>query len=138
MAALPVPVEVQTSTPVGIITSTKPPQVQPNPTILSIGHKQNAEWHCDDPKRRLVVRFPEKGEKPDYNGSPFGASEFPMPPGTKVCSGPPLESAVCGLCSRPPDTSVKKHLHYKYSVYAVTPGRKETFLVDATIIIIRP
>jgi len=139
MAALPV--HVPTSILVGITTKTPKPRVESDPMFVSIRSGHDVEWFCaDDTTRSLVVSFPRKGEKPgqDYNGSPFEASEFYVPAGGSVCSGPPLQTKFCGLCSRPPEPNAKVHKHYKYDVYEVDPKGNRTLLVDPIIIIIKP
>jgi len=136
MAALPVHVSAN----VWIGVDTKKREVIPKEQKISVGGRHEVEWYCHDATKNIIVRFPTKGEKKGehYNGSPFAASEFRVPPGGSVCSGPPAETSVCGLCSKPPDTSAATHLHYKYDVYEVTPEGKEALVVDPMIIIIRP
>lgn len=91
--------------------------------MISKKAKHEAEWFCHQPEVSMLIRFP----KPDgnqYSGSPFADSEFLIPGGGSVLSGPPRDDAPIGV--------------YKYDVYVIDPTSKQPGtkpLLDPKIII---
>jgi hypothetical protein len=121
MAALPVHVAGNIWVGVDLITA----KVTSDPIRISKKAKQEVEWYCLDKKDSVLVCFEEPD--PKRNGqkrSPFEATEFLVPMGGSVCSGPPGDHAT-------PD----ENNAYKYAIYNVDSTGRKTLLLDPRIII---
>lgn len=92
----------------------------PDQLELSKLKKHEVVWHA---KEALVIRFPGR--------SPFAKSEFYIPAGGSVASGPILKEALhCKQCPHPLPPAHKDG-HYKYTISRPTGP----VLVDPQIII---
>lgn len=119
MAAAPLPMHVRRNFWIGIDKVTKHADL--DPLELSKRARQEVEWFCHQRDSSLFIRFPKAGGM--YRGSPFSESEFVIPKGGSVLSGPPINEAD-GI--------------YKYDVYEYDSAKNPPIgeqLLDPQIII---